>query len=118
MFNKILGILGSLFLIYGAYLPLLKIATIGEISYMQYGVAGDGIFLIIIGVISFIISIYSTRINYFMSLLASALMLQLFISIQNNLADVNEGYLVGWLVIFAGIVLLFMSGYFTKKKNN
>lgn len=54
--KQIMGFLGSIFLFIGVFAPLIRIPMLGNMNYIQSG-KGDGIIIIFLAVISFILTI-------------------------------------------------------------
>jgi len=54
--KQIMGFLGSIFLFIGVFAPLIRMPILGNMNYIQSG-KGDGIIIIFLAVISFILTI-------------------------------------------------------------
>ncbi len=51
--KQVIGLIGSIILVFGVFSPILSLPVIGSIDYFQNG-EGDGIFILILAVISLI----------------------------------------------------------------
>lgn len=88
--KQILGFIGSIILFIGVFTPIVSVPIIGNINYFQNG-QGDGIFLIILAVISFILSIIKKYKGLWFTGVTSLLMLiSVLISFQTKIADMKS----------------------------
>ena len=88
--KQILGFIGSVILFIGVFTPIVSVPIVGTINYFQNG-QGDGIFLIILAVTSFILSITKKYKGLWLTGVISLLMLiSVLISFQAKIAEMKS----------------------------
>lgn len=130
---KVLGLVGSVLLLIGAFLPLLSLPLVGDINYVHDG-RGDGIIIVLLAVISGVLTLKERcEVLALTSGVAGAVILFTFVNLQYKLSDsrremmqgladnplrgVGEAMLGsvhlewGWAVLVLGVLALATSAY-------
>ncbi len=55
--KQIIGLIGSFLLIAGAFCPIIRIPTVGQVNYFNHG-HGDGVIILTLGIISLILALF------------------------------------------------------------
>lgn len=129
--NQILGLVGSLILLFGTFTPLISFPIMGTLNYVNNG-RGDGVIIIIISVISLtLVLINKCKYLLVTSIASIFIMLATFINFQmristlktkmetdlagnpfRGLADIAINSIQlqwGWGVLIAGVILLIVA---------
>ena len=88
--KQILGFIGSVILFIGVFTPIVSAPIIGNINYFQNG-QGDGIFLIILAGISFILSITKKYKGlWFTGIISLLMLISVLVSFQTRIAEMKS----------------------------
>ena len=135
--KQLLGLTGSIILFVGVFAPIVSIPIVGNLNYFQNG-KGDGTFVLILAVISFIFVLLKIfRGLWFTGLGSMAIMIFTFINLQTiltntktqmeielegnpfrGLADVAMQSIQlqwGWALLFIGAVFVIASAAIKEK---
>jgi hypothetical protein len=118
----LLGLLGSLFLIFGVFTPLFSVPIVGSVTYLGSGF-GDGLFILVFAVIAILLTLFKRfRYLFIPALLSLALMVYTFTSFQSRLGRLRDddnplsaalGSAIqlswGWGILTIGVVLLIIA---------
>lgn len=88
--RQTLGLIGSILLVIGVFMPIVSLPIIGSINYFQNG-HGDGVIVLILGVISLILTLtkkYGAL--WFTGLGSLAVMAFTFINFQMRMSQARE----------------------------
>lgn len=88
--KRILGLSGSALLFLGVFMPIVSIPLLANINYFQNG-KGDGILIIFLAIISFVLVLMEKYINLLITgFISLAVMTYTFITFQNRLAQASS----------------------------
>ena len=88
--KQVLGFIGSIILFIGVFTPIVSVPIVGNINYFQNG-QGDGIFLIILAAISFILSITKKYKGlWFTGVISLLMLISVLISFQTKIAEMKS----------------------------
>ena len=137
--KQILGFIGSVILFIGVFTPIVSAPIIGNINYFQNG-QGDGIFLIILAGISFILSITKKYKGlWFTGIISLLMLISVLISFQTRIAEMKSqmnselagnpfkflGDIAvqsvqiqwGWALLFIGSILIITAAAIKENRN-
>jgi hypothetical protein len=117
-----LGLVGSLFLIFGVFTPLFSLPLVGSVTYLGNG-SGDGLFILVFAVVAILLTLFKRfRYLFIPALLSLALMVYTFTSFQSRVGSLRDddnplssalGSAIqlswGWGILTIGIVLLIVA---------
>lgn len=134
--RQILGLVGSILLMAGAFSPILKIPGVGQVSYFHHG-HGDGIMILTFGMISLVLVLIKRyNLLVFTGIASLAMVTFTFYNIYHKLREIKlqlsrefSGQMQGvaeqvinsiqveWgvIIIGLGIVLLLITPFIKKK---
>jgi hypothetical protein len=85
--RQLLGILGSILLFVGIFTPIVSLPIVGSMNYFRNG-QGDGVFVLILAVISFILTVTRNfKGLWFTGLGSAAVLLFTFLNFQAKMAE-------------------------------
>ena len=126
--RQLLGILGSATLFIGVFMPIVKLPIVGELNYLHNG-RGDGVFILILAVVSLVLVLIRWyRELWITSLGSAAVLAYTFFNLQSKIGQIETQMATdlkdnpfrgladlavksiqlqwGWAVLVIGIVLL------------
>lgn len=135
--KQLLGLTGSAILFVGVFAPIVSIPIVGNLNYFQNG-KGDGTFVLILAVISFILVLLKMfKVLWFTGLGSMAIMIFTFTNFQTVLTDTKTQIEIelegnpfrgltdmamqsvqiqwGWALLIIGAVLLIASAAIKEK---
>jgi hypothetical protein len=118
----VLGLLGSILLIFGVFTPLFSVPIVGSVTYLGNG-SGDGLFILVFAVAAILLTLFKRfRYLFIPALLSLALMVYTFTSFQSRLGSLRNdenpfssalGSAIqlswGWGILTIGVVLLIVA---------
>jgi hypothetical protein len=88
--RQLLGIFGSATLFVGVFMPIVKLPFVGEVNYFHNG-RGDGVFVLILAVISLVLVLLRWyRELWITSLGSAALLAYTFFNLQSKMNEIES----------------------------
>ena len=136
--NLLCGILGSLVLMIGVFMPIARAPVVGQLNYFLNG-EGDGVFILVLALISLALTLRRAFGGlYFTALCSLALMVYTFVGLKSRIDEVRAGMATdlkgnpfrdladvmvgsvemqwGWGVLLAGVIFLLIAASFTSER--
>ncbi len=88
--DQIFGLIGSVLLIIGCFLPIVKLSFMGEMNYFQNG-KGDGMFVVFFGLISLVLSLTNNcKYNIATGALSIGVLIFTYFGFQSRMEMIEE----------------------------
>lgn len=123
---KHFGTIGGLLLIVGTFLPIISVPIAGNLNFFGNG-NGQGAWLIWLGLAGILLA-YLRLYNYLVApaVLAAALLVLRYKTLSNLISETTDSELqallqgntqmqFGWVVLFAGAVVMFLGAFYRER---